>query len=854
MKKRTMFFYLGLLFSVSVFGQVQAPQDFFGFQLGSDHKLATWDEIVSYFRMLDDGSNKIQVLDLGRSTEGKPFIMAVISSAENMARIDEIKGASRRLADSRGLNDETAWTLTRNEKIIVLITCSLHATEVGAAQASPELAYDLVMNDTYQNRQILDNVVFLYVPSFNPDGLMMVKDWYDQYVDTEFEGSSLPWLYQLYTGHDNNRDAVMLTQVESQMVNRVLYHDWLPPIYLDMHQMGNRGSRIFVPPYIDPLNPNIDPLIVWENALFGEGMALDLESHGKAGAGTSHFFTGWWQGAFLMTAMWHNTVGLLTELASCKVATPIFQEKGDLQGGGRGFPSYQKMMNFPNPWPGGWWRLRDIVEYDLIAAKSVLQTAAVNREKLLYNRYLMGKRAVEAGNSEPPYAFLMPPEQSDKATLFKMIDVIMEGGVEVHQADASFSADGISYPTGTFVVLMSQPFRNYAKDILEPQTYPDIRESAGGSPIQPYDVAGWTLPYQMGVKTIPVTNPFIVQLKKISEISYNETILPNRRGYGFALSHNENQSYIATNRLLKQGADVYWSKDPVVVNGEELAPGTILIPSRHTRALQTATEGLMLTVRNIRRAPKGEVYQLSPVRLGMYKPWISSMHEGWSRWILEQYEFPYKNILNEEFRIGGLEERYDVIYIPDIWAEGILDGREKGTTPPRYAEGIGAGGLMHLKQFVESGGILITMDSSSDLLIGDFGLPVANTLTGVDSKDFYCPGSILGMEFNNRHPVAYGMEKESIGFFARSPAFKIIPNFQVEAEVVAKYPAKHILKSGFLLGEGKIANKASIIDVPMGEGHVILIGFDALNRAHAYATFKVLFNSILMGGVRETKL
>ena len=854
MKKKTMLFYLGLMLSVSVFAQVQAPGDFFGFQLGSDYKLAGWDQIVSYFRMLDDGSEKIQVLDLGQSTEGKPFIMAVISSAENMARLDEIKGASKRLSDSRGLNEETARTLARTEKIIVLITCSLHATEVGAAQASPELAYDLVMKETHQNRQILDNVVFLYVPSFNPDGLMMVKDWYDEYVETEFEGSSLPWLYQLYTGHDNNRDAVMLTQVESQMVNRVLYHDWLPPIYLDMHQMGNRGPRIFVPPYIDPLNPNIDPLIVWENALFGEGMALDLETHGKAGVGTSHFFTGWWQGAFLMTAMWHNTVGLLTELASCKVATPIFQEKGDLQGGGRGFPSYQKMMNFPNPWPGGWWRLRDIVEYDLIAAKSILQTAAVNREKLLFNRYLMSRRAVEAGEKDPPYAFLVPPEQSDRATLFKMIDVIMEGGVEVHQADASFSADGISYPAGTFVVLMSQPFRNYAKDILEPQTYPDIRVSAGGPPIQPYDVAGWTLPYQMGVRAVQVTNPFVVQLKKVSKVQFDKTSMPEQKGFGYVLSHSENQSFIVINRLLKQGARVYWAKDPVAVDGREMDPGAILVPSHHERMLRSAVDGLMLTVQNIRKKPNGDVYHLNPVRLGMYKPWISSMHEGWSRWILEQYEFPYKNILNEELRAGNLRERYDVIYIPDIWADGILQGREKGTTPPRYAEGIGVEGLTHLKKFVEAGGVLITMDSSSDLLIGEFGLPVANTLKSVERKDFYCPGSILSMEYNIDHPVAYGMEKESIGFFARSPAFKIIPNFKVEAEVVAKYPARHILKSGFLLGENKIANKASVVDVPMGEGHVILIGFDALNRAQAYATFKILFNAILYGGARLTRL
>ncbi|MFC1501879.1 M14 family zinc carboxypeptidase [bacterium] len=846
-----------LFITIPVTAQVQSPEDFFGFKMGTDYKLAGWNEIVTYFQLIEAQSDRIQVMELGRSTEDNPFIMTVISSPENLARLDEIRNTSKRLSTARGLSPEQARTIAREGKILVLITCSLHATEVGAAQATPELVYGLITEDNPSNREVLNNVVFLLVPSFNPDGLIMVKEWYDQYLETEFEGSSMPWLYQLYTGHDNNRDAFMLTQVESRLVNRVLYHEWFPQIYLDMHQMGNSGSRIFIPPFIDPLNPNTDPLIVWELAILGNEMALGLETQGKTGVGTSHSFTGWWEGAFLMNAWWHNTVGLLTELASCKIATPIFQNKNDLRGGRRGIPKYDKLINFPNPWPGGWWRLRDIVEYDLIAARSLLTSAAKHREQFLYNRYLMGKRALELGEKEPPFAFLIPPDQTDKPTKTRMIDILLEGGVEVHQAQNSFTADGVPYPSQTYIILMRQPFRAYAKDLLEPQTYPDLRESDEAAPIQPYDVAGWTLPYQMGVKTVKVTNSFDVDMLKVSDISFKQPPLPSSPGYAYTLSHKENNSFIVTNRLLAKGAEVYWMSDESSKEDNSFAPGTIIIPARQsgiTRLLRESTSDLSLSVDRMRKAPKGQVYQLHPVRLGMYKPWMSSMHEGWSRWVLEQYEFLYKNILNEELRAGNLRSRYDVIYIPDIWAEGILKGREKGTTPPRFAEGIGDEGLVHLKKFVEEGGFLITMDSSSDLLIGDFGLPVANTLKDMERKDFFCPGSILGMEYDIQHPVAYGMEKESMAFFARSPAFKIIPNFKVEAKAVAKYPDKHILKSGFLLGEKKIASKASVVDIPVGKGHVILIGFDAINRAQAHVTFKLLFNAILWGGATTTQL
>jgi len=853
--KKTMLIIMIAFFVSPLFSQIIEPESYFGFKMGDDYKLAGWDTIVSYFYHLESHSDLITIEELGRSTENNPFIMAIITSRENHTNLDEIKVTARRLSDSRTLTDESARSMTKSGKIVVLITCSLHATEVGAAQMSPELAYHLVMDDTGATKNILDSVVFLLIPSFNPDGLQMVKSWYDQYVETEFEGSRMPWLYHQYVGHDNNRDAFMLTQVESRLVNRVLYHDWFPQVYLDMHQMGNSASRIFVPPFIDPLNPNTPPLIVWELGLLGQHMAMSLEAAEKSGVGNSHFFTGWWEGSFLMNAWWHNTVGLLTELASCKIATPIFQSNDDLAGSSRSFSPTTKQTNFPNPWPGGWWRLRDIVEYDFIAAHALLEASAINRETLLYNRYLMGKRSVQAGRDDMPFAFIIPENQREPGSLRQMVNLLLEGGVEVHRADGILTADGISYPEGTMIVYMEQPFRAYAKDLLETQVYPEMRQYEGGPPIQPYDVAGWTLPYQMGVKTLQVSNPLQVESRRIATLP-PRTALPPASRHGYRISHRENASFIVCNRLLKKGYQIYWTRDSEG-GGIQMEPGTIIIPGRQNglgTALSEAAVGLHIVIESLSSRPKSEAFRLHPVRLGVYKPWISSMHEGWSRWVLEKYEFPYRNVHNAEIRAGDLASRYDAIYIPDIWADGILKGREKGTAPPRYAEGIGEEGLTNLRCFVEAGGILITMDSSSDMVLGDFGLPVRNVLKDVDSKAFFCPGSILKMEYNTDHPVAYGMESESIAFFARSPAFKIIPNFDTEPVAIARYPSKNLLKSGWLLGEEKLKHRAAVIDVPLGKGHVLLIGFDALNRAQAHATFKIFFNAVLYGGLEAASL
>ncbi len=846
--------FLGLILSLNA-QIISSPESFLGFKVGEDYKLASWEQIVNYFNLLDESSDKIRVTELGKSTEGNPFIMAVVSSSENMLNLDEYKSIARRLAVG-GISEQQAGRLSKEGKSVLLVTCGIHASEVGAAQMSMELAYKLITEQTPENREILDNVIFLLVPSFNPDGLIMVRDWYNKYLQTPYEASGMPWLYHKYTGHDNNRDAFMLTQVESQYVTKILYKDWFPQVYLDAHQMGRSGPRLFVPPFADPANPNVDPLVWRGIALMGSHMAAGLQANGHSGVVSNAMYTGWWEGAFLMEAFFHNCIGLLTEMASVNIASPVFQRFSELSGARRGMRGYEIAMNFPDPWKGGWWRLRDIVDYELTASFSLLDACATYKEELLYNIWKMGNNAVEKGKNEPPYAYIIPKKQWDTPTSLKMLDVLIQGGIEVHRSRSSFIADGIEYPEGTYVILMSQPYRAFAKDMLEPQKYPDIRQYADGPPVPPYDVAGWTLPYQMGVKVREVITPIQGDFVTVNKIEMLKGEVPSDKGDEYILKHNTNNSIIAVNRLLKDGYELYLSADKIKVGEEEYPSGTIIISSKTGiyEKLKSLAEELSLEFVSASNSIPGKGYKVRKPRFGMYKPWSASMSEGWNRWLLEKYEFEFKNILNSEMKAGTLNERYDVIYVPDIRAEGIIEGRAEGTVPPAFAKGIGNEGLANLKEFVKNGGTLIMLDSACELVIGELGLPVVNVLKGIDSEKFFCPGSILKIEVNNNHPVGFGMENEAAANFSRSPAFRVIPSFNIDAEVVAKYPAKNPLMSGWILGEKNIFNRAAVVDIPYEKGHVILIGFNVIQRAQAYGTFKILFNSIFYGASELTEL
>ncbi|MFQ6053323.1 MAG: M14 family zinc carboxypeptidase, partial [Candidatus Bathyarchaeia archaeon] len=487
---------------------VTSPEEFFGFQLGSDRKIARWDKIVEYFRLLERQSGEMEVVEMGPTTEGNPFLLVIISSAENRGNLERLREVNLRLSDPRGLTEEEVGALIREGRAVVCQSMSLHATEIGGTQMAPELAYDLLTRGDEEARRILENVVFLMVPCFNPDGQIMVADWYDRWLGTEYEGCGLPWLYHRYVGHDNNRDAFQTNMVESRYMASILFRDWVPQAYIDHHHMGSYGARLYVPPYCEPIHPHADPLIWREHSWYGAHMAYKLEEAGRTGVLNAAQYLGWGHLGFHWITAYHNIAGMLTESASARLATPLYVHRGQLRGDRRGtLASYDPQTNFPHPWPGGWWRLRDIVEQQKIAAWAALDLAARHRETLLRNAYLKAKRQTERGAQGEPRAYVIPRDQHDPLTGAKLVDKLLVQGVEIRVALEEFAADGVRYPAGSYVILLSQPKSGLVKTLLGRTRYPDNTwtRDRGGSPLRPQDTATDTMAEFMGVRVDPVS-------------------------------------------------------------------------------------------------------------------------------------------------------------------------------------------------------------------------------------------------------------------------------------------------------------------------------------------------------------
>jgi hypothetical protein len=844
---------------------LRSPGEFLGFPVGADGKLARWDKIVEYMRMADRESDRVLFQEVGKTTNGNPFGLVVISSPSNLANIDRLKAVNRRLFDPRtiGSEDEAA-SLIREARIFVLVTCSIHATEVGAAQMSMEAVHRLATDNSERTRAILDNVVFLLVPSLNPDGQIMVTNWYNKNAGTKHENAPLPWLYHPYTGHDNNRDAYMFTQIETKLIGKILYQDWLPEVWLDEHQMGSSGPRIFVMPAADPINPNVDPLIYRNVGLLGYAQGAALEKAGKSGIIHGDMYTYWWEGAMAWSGWWHNMLGLLTEVASVRVASPIEQQKADpehphgvapedkakvVQDEGGLLPppaDTQFRAGYPRPWLGGRWTLRDIVDYELIATFGLLEAAARLRVPLLEDLYTIGKRQVETGKAGNPYAVIIPPDQQDWPTATRLLQTLAAGGVEIHRADRDFTAAGKPYPAGTHVILMGQPFRAYAKDILEPQVYPQISPAPGVPPRPPYDVAGWSLGMQMGVDTLFVDKPFEADLAKPDRIA----LAPGRiigKGSVYLLSHEANNSLVAVNRLLKAGCEVSWLRERIHAAGADFAPGAIVV--RGGRNLQSAMAGITrdlgVDAYAVDALEAGRAFRLRLPRTAIYQPWGGSIDEGWTRWLLEQNEFAFTIIHPEDVRKGDLSA-FDAVIFPDMTLEQIIGGITAPNMPPEFKGGIDSSGTKALRSFIERGGTIITLGRSSMLAIDNFSAPFRDALRGIRREDFFCPGSILRVMADTSHPIAYGMKDETTAYFADSLVLEPVPSFStMQSSIIVRYPNNRLLKSGWLQGESYLSNKVGVAEVRLGKGRMVLIPLRVQHRAQTYATFKLLFNAIL---------
>ena len=784
---------------------VPTPRAHLGFEVGADRTLADWAQITGYFSKLAAASPMVRVDTLGRTTNGLPLVLATITSPRNMARIEEIRRAQARLADPRSLTPAEERRLVAQQPMVVMVQCNIHSTEIASSQMAMELGYRLTTNDTL--RRALDDVVVLLIPSANPDGQQMVTDWYKKGLGTQWEGGPMPWLYHTYTGHDNNRDWYMVTQKETRLITDLLYRRWFPEIMYDVHQQGNEGMRFTLPPYVDPIDPNIDPLLVRQIGHIGAEMSLALEERGKSGVGDGATYDLWWHGGARSTPYRHNMVGLLTEAASVRIATPITQDSAALRGHRRGLPKYERRMNFPNPWPGGTWRLRDIVEYELIAAEALLRMASQQREQYVRNFVRLGRRQVELGATQGPRAYVIPAAQHDPYAAAKLAEVLRVGGVQLLETTRATTVAGQQLAAGSYVVPMAQPYRAHAKDLLEPQRFPRMEQYPGGPTERPYDVAGWTLPMQMGVRVVALDSAVPTAATR----PLAERALPS---CGRTVDPRNTGCYVGLERRVRGRA------------GRRGA-----LPARMPR-------------------------------VALYKPWTANMDEGWTRWVLEQFAFPYTSVSDSAIKAVALRGRFDVLIVPDMPLRAAREGMAANAVPPEYAGGLGDAGLARVREFAEGGGTVVTLDRAAEIATAALGVGVrritvaspgedgaaaerADSAAARPSTPLYAPGSIFRVLADRRHPVAAGMPDTAAVYFTNSTTFDVPAGSP--ARVIARYPeaAADVLLSGYVQGAEQIAGRAAAVEAPVGRGRVVMFGFRPQHRGQSYGTFRMLFNALL---------
>jgi len=832
---------------------IPTPSEFLGFRVGADRQLADYKQIVSYFKALDAASDRIELENMGSTTLGNDFILAAISSEDNIKNKKKYQEIARKIADPRGLSDAETNSLIKQGRAIVLVTCNIHSTEIGSTQMAMEWAHDLVAADDEQTKRWLNEVILLLVPSLNPDGQIMVTDWYRKYVGTKYEGGRMPWLYHHYVGHDNNRDWYMLTQKETKAMNRAAYFEWYPQVWLDEHQMGSTGPRIFTPPYSNPVAGSLHPIIWRVVDHIGSLMSLRLEQNRKSGVIYGYSYDAYWPGGTKNTGWWKNVFGLLTEVASVRIATPIEISPTELQSNTKGLYGYNQQTNFPNPWPGGMWRLRDIMDYERIASDALLEACAIHREDILKGALMMATDAVQSGDPDVYYCISL--EQRDAATAARLAHLIRENGAEV----------SVSSDKKRFLIPTAQPYAKLLQELLGVQRYPEVRPSTGTNIIPPYDITSWSLPLMMGVavEKTRLSEAEKKSLKPISDADWPEGSVDNPNAGVFAVSHEANNATLLINELAKRKAGISLTRSEFQSGGTTYPAGTLLI-DRISDIAQLARKH-HLSLKGLAARPHVKADNLREVRVGLYKPWAASMDEGWTRWLLEQYEFNLKNLDNKDIKAGNLNASVDAIILPDVDKEVIAEGkpkREEGQMkyfeelPPEYSGGISKEGAKNLKDFVEKGGTLIALASSSDYVIDEFNIPVVNVLARAKPEEFNCPGSLLRVHVNPNHPVTYGLPSEVGAFVNERIAFQTgLPGAELSRSVLAWYPkdSEDILLSGWILGAEKLERRTAAVALSFGKGKIVLLGFRAQHRAQTEGTYKFLFNAIHWAGLSEGK-
>jgi hypothetical protein len=903
--------------------QVTTPMDQFGINIGDDYHLITYSQLTEYWKKLDKESPRMRLVEIGKTAEGRPQYMSIITSPQNHKELDHYRDISRKLALAEGLTDKEARKLAQDGKAVVWIDGGLHATEVVGSHQLMEMVYQMVSLEDRETMRFLDDVIILGVHA-NPDGMELVSSWYMRHEDPKKRTSGdIPRLYQKYIGHDNNRDSYMANQPETENLNRIMYREWFPQVMYNHHQTGPADIIVFVPPFRDPPNYNYDPLLVLGIEAFGTAMHGRLVAEGKPGSGmrSRANYSIWFNGNVRTTGYFHNQIGLLTEIKG----NPTPMELAFWPD--RQLPS----VDMPFPHVPGEWHFREAIDYSITLNRAVVDYASRQRETLLYNRYLMGRNNIERGSRDnwtvhpkivdevnrvaaaedpdaaaalrptfrrrgngvpkkyleqfrkpenrDPRGFILAADQADFPTATKFMNTFIKNGVTIHRATQEFSAAGKSYPAGSYVVKTAQAFRPHVMDLFEPQDHPNDFLYEGGPPVPPYDNAGYTLAFQMGVEFDRILEGFDGPFEKIEGLAQPlpGKVTSARGAAGFLTSHRANDSFIATNRLLASNHKVYWMTEELTTNGKTYPAGTIYIEANSStgKMLEKMSKELGLSFDGVGTSPAGTALQIQPVRIGLWDRYGGSMPSGWTRWLFEQFEFPFEVIYPKTLDAGGLNEKFEVlVFVTDAIPAGEVNlsphARVRGgnqpspeSIPEKYRSWLGhvtaEKTVPELVRFMEQGGTILTIGTSTNLA-PYAGVPVENHLaegdgTPLPPEQYYIPSSVLEARVVNTHPLAFGMPERVDVFFNNSPVLRLKPDYDKKGVTpVAWYDSDEPLRSGWAWGQHRLYGGVAVAEAEVGKGKLFLYGPEVLFRAQSHGTFKFFFNGVFLGGAEKVEL
>ncbi len=844
---------------------ILTPEEHFGFKLGADRMLFDYEELIGYLQKLDAASPRLKLIEIGKSPLGKPMSIAFISSEENINRLDRLKEINRKLALQPGLAESERAALFGEGKVFLLAALSMHSDEVGPSQAAPLIAYELVTTQDPRKLEWLEDTVYMMIPTHNPDGMDMVVGHYRKYKGTKYEGSTMPGVYHKYIGHDNNRDYLTLSQEDTRAVARIYNLDWFPQVLIDKHQMWANGPRYFVPPVHDPISENVDAGLWNWTKVFGSHMITDMTEAGMAGVCHSYIFDDYWPGS-TETCLWKNVIGMLTEMASVKDATPVFVESNELNVEGKGLSEYKMSINMPLPWPGGWWRLADMVEYEIASTMSMLKTGSLYRRQILEFQNDLCRREVKRGTSQPPFYYILPQAQRDRSELVGLVNLLREHGVKVYRLSQAAGLEGKNFQAGDFVVPLAQPFRPFIKEVMEKQEYPVRRYTPGGEVVKPYDITSWSLPLHRGIKAFEINTRSEEVEGLLGEVNQDLTLRKDIPADFRAaiLNVNNNESFKAAFQALKQGLKVERLINRENLSGEDVPKGSFLV--RHDPKLRSILEGLTVAPVILTESPDLKTTPLRLPRIALVETYFHDMDAGWTRFVFDSYNIPFTVVRPGDFEKTDFVKSFDIVVFPDAEKSILMEGKYKARDeyfladyPPEYARGIGKTGMEKLMAFLDSGGTIISWGGSTSLFIGkleivwgkeekeEFQLPVQEISESLKKLGLYCPSALMKTLLLEDHPLTLGLPREIGVIFNGNPVFTTsVPIFDMDRRVIGKFPEKDILMSGYCEKQEALGDKTNLIWMKKGKGQVVLFGFSPIFRASTQVAYKLLFNALLL--------